>query len=828
MADVTTLMIYFGTAERVSILLSLFLIPEPTIRRITTLLLRYVLPVAGPDVAHKAWVKVVSGLQHRLHRGALTRQLDYVYSEGDVIDLLVSKILLSWDETSSRIGPDAITVHASECVMLMRALYNHERGTDSSDNSDVENSTSGNDDNVPEWRKHMFLKFEQVADMFCTQMTEQTKSSSTPILLENESIQRCAAGLEVWARIFGAEIDMLRVGGRVYRKKNSDSSELKDIGSTLRIVRTEPLTSMVGVVSHDDPTEIITQVDSNVLIVREEITLKPHSLSNNMLDQLCRITNCISDNTTNQQKQSFNRLSLYLHRALNSPASDVNRIRSVPNSCWNGISKVAFRASSLSQFHTKEELENRHRILTTHQWRAKAMGPVLFTHTAGVRLLDQIKFDSTKYPVNALNSQLLAEEAAVLFVKMKGEVSLKDCVEEIRYHAVGKKTGVVGQSLDKLHDSLARLHSKIIPASERALKSHSSGGDRPNGDTPHNHGSSTGRRARKASSTAYESSRYLDAEKYSTEWSSRGYGHWTAKLVYLSLELHGDNHMKALAWLKQWGAFYMQYYKRDSSNSMDGCEIQNKKWICTSCTEENAASSTACEMCSSARPTTLYSPTAATATSASSTAEWKCNVCTFINPSSAGKCTMCLEPKQVLVPNVASKYKLPSNGKRQLVTQSSLLRQTSAEEFDSSALLDELDLTARTEIPLVINDVRAAARNMSNLFGTQEESKGESKGESKENSKGSASKTSGTLGSLFGLSSRRGAKKGNPFQTSSMNETPPSSIGGHYEGITKYTPMNTFPWKNMMVALPKFGTLALLDSVRDANHIVVSVTVATV
>ena len=98
MADVTTLMIYFGTAERVSILLSLFLIPEPTIRRITTLLLRYVLPVAGPDVAHKAWVKVVSGLQHRLHRGALTRQLDYVYSEGDVIDLLVSKIFSGYEK----------------------------------------------------------------------------------------------------------------------------------------------------------------------------------------------------------------------------------------------------------------------------------------------------------------------------------------------------------------------------------------------------------------------------------------------------------------------------------------------------------------------------------------------------------------------------------------------------------------------------------------------------------------------------------------------------------------------------------------------------------
>ena len=45
---------------------------------------------------------------------------------------------------------------------------------------------------------------------------------------------------------------------------------------------------------HDDPTEIITQIDSNLLIVCEEIMLKPNSLSDEMLNQLCRIATCLA------------------------------------------------------------------------------------------------------------------------------------------------------------------------------------------------------------------------------------------------------------------------------------------------------------------------------------------------------------------------------------------------------------------------------------------------------------------------------------------------------------------------------------------------------
>ena len=80
MADVTTLMIYFGTSERVSILLSLFLVPEPNIRRMTALLLRYVLPMAGPKVAHRAWRQVVATLEAADDTtNQLKRQLQYVH-----------------------------------------------------------------------------------------------------------------------------------------------------------------------------------------------------------------------------------------------------------------------------------------------------------------------------------------------------------------------------------------------------------------------------------------------------------------------------------------------------------------------------------------------------------------------------------------------------------------------------------------------------------------------------------------------------------------------------------------------------------------------------
>ena len=58
---------------------------------------------------------------------------------------------------------------------------------------------------------------------------------------------------------------------------------------------------------------------------------------------------------------SLQHLSLLVHRTLNSPASDIGRIRNSPSSCWEELSTVAFRASNLSQFYTKEELESRHR-----------------------------------------------------------------------------------------------------------------------------------------------------------------------------------------------------------------------------------------------------------------------------------------------------------------------------------------------------------------------------------------------------------------------------------------------------------------------------------
>ena len=96
MADVTTLMIYFGTSERVSILLSLFLVPEPNIRRMTALLLRYVLPMAGPKVAHRAWRQVVATLEAADDTtNQLKRQLQYVHYQGDFMDLILSKITIS-------------------------------------------------------------------------------------------------------------------------------------------------------------------------------------------------------------------------------------------------------------------------------------------------------------------------------------------------------------------------------------------------------------------------------------------------------------------------------------------------------------------------------------------------------------------------------------------------------------------------------------------------------------------------------------------------------------------------------------------------------------
>ena len=71
--------------------------------------------------------------------------------EGDFIDFIVSRIVLSWDAPSSQIGPDAISIHATECVMLMRTLYNYE-------------STTATDESVTLWRNIIYSKFTQVSD----------------------------------------------------------------------------------------------------------------------------------------------------------------------------------------------------------------------------------------------------------------------------------------------------------------------------------------------------------------------------------------------------------------------------------------------------------------------------------------------------------------------------------------------------------------------------------------------------------------------------------------------------------------------------------------
>ena len=908
MADVTTMMFYFGTSERVSILLMLLLVPESNIRRITALLLRYVLPMSGPAVADRAWHTVVYTLQNGTQNGTekntnlLKRQLEYVHSDGDFIDFIVSRIVLSWDAPSSQIGPDAISIHATECVMLMRTLYNYE-------------STTATDESVTLWRNIIYSKFTQVSELFCK---ECDRSNRTSICIsETDGIERLMTGLKVWMRVLGADSDTLRVGGRAYINKrlgnNSNSIDgnnslnntngssstsqphEQSTGATLRIVRTSPLTSTVGVVMHDDPTEIITQIDSNLLIVCEEIMLKPNSLSDEMLNQLCRIATCLATSTTvsssSTSSSSLQHLSLLVHRTLNSPASDIGRIRNSPSSCWEELSTVAFRASNLSQFYTKEELESRHRILTTQKWRADALGPVLFNHSSGPRLPQKLKLSGVTN--DQINSNLVNEEASVLYIQMKGTVSIAECIKEIRMHGVGKRAGVIGQSKEKLKQSLERLKEVSTDEKDRQTstsKSSTEGSNgSSNGTSKDGHTTTVHGRVRKASSTQYHTTRYTNALLKSATWSEKKYGIWTPKLVYQSLELYNDKEREALEWLKQWGAFYMPIYNSGNNSN----NIEKQSWFCTNCTEHNVTSvhPTACGMCMELRPkssatnvTPISNNTNSNSVEGGST--WSCETCTFINEKSTALCTMCRTAKPKRIQAVRpGRYKLPSGNIDSNLSQrggsSNLLRQRSNEEYDASALLNELDLSADNDNHDVIDDVRSAALFTATRSSSDNETKGESKGngESKINI-GTLFEPGGAVpkccnghdmvissyagrgykngyvcdqckkGSAHGhlngsrerwwcqtctgdfcfvckpkITGKRGKnanKSTSWFKQNYTSETPLSTIGGHIQGITKYTTMNTLPWKNMIVAIPKRGTLGLLNSIRDENHITIS------
>ena len=179
MADITALMIHFSRPSKLRTLLELFKLDTANmeVRRMVTLLLRFVLRVTGPGVADAAWEQVMEG-----------NQTSNSATHDNLLDMFLSRIMKSSSIVSSNmsqqhVAPDALEIHAAECIMLLRHLFNESMA----------------------WRRLFSDRFKQVAQDMMKDAKLNGKNS-----LEVES----------WLKVLGGECDCQRVGGRVVSKKS--------------------------------------------------------------------------------------------------------------------------------------------------------------------------------------------------------------------------------------------------------------------------------------------------------------------------------------------------------------------------------------------------------------------------------------------------------------------------------------------------------------------------------------------------------------------------------------------------------------------------------
>ena len=603
MADVTALMIHFSTPIHLRTLFALFALDNVNkeVQRVVTLLLRYVLRVAGPSVANAAWKVALDSIR----MGVSNEQ--YV----SLIDMLLMKTgqrrYYSQSNFSSKsVAPDAKAMHEVECIMLLRYLFNESLA----------------------WRQLISEKFIESASATMKKWTLPYIMTDEFVAPESHTIDSTSTPEVVsLLKVLGAECDCLRIGGRVIsrhsfeqtknladelaRKSHTKETKMSEASTDShesqnalnnvytpilidsdchRVVSMPPLSTAVYLIpDQGGPAGVPVSAMSHELTICEEIVLRSDSLNDEVLNSMCQLLVHINTSLKLIRMDTGSKnidmaeckvchISLLVHRALNSAVVHgsshiMHRIRlhnqslDVPHvvdtkeskisdvagtqTAWSSLCDIAFEASKLPEFLTTEQLESRQRTLNTLENRLQMMGPTLLIDSKGQRLRVSIEDVVSE---NESRKRYLLEEAAVLYHLTGNNIPFSLCFEELESY-VAKMPEIISSfairgliSCKDLDNIVAKLHQKFLNYDAKIISSSRANLSRFDVKT----GSANIRDAvsmhflREASSTDRESTQWKYAVELSEKWGRINTNMYaTPWLIYKALELHAYESTKS-------------------------------------------------------------------------------------------------------------------------------------------------------------------------------------------------------------------------------------------------------------------------------------------